>query len=172
MKYRFAVPADLPAITLMLRAYLMEQQESGSPVLYTKRTLAAYEELARAYLAGGMFGVVVLSYEGDRLVGFALAGEDTGGLRYDTTLGKVAFIWVVWVLPSHRKTGAGLGMLTFGRARLLELGFVTASMSVRENNPQGQALTLSYGAVPTEREYLFDLRGEPAHLNRKETSDG
>jgi len=165
VNYRFATTSDLPKVNHLMWRYLCEQEASGSPVRATKHTLDAYRDLARAYLAGGMFGVVVLAEKslGDP-VGFALAGEDVGRLRYDTTLGKVAFVWLIWVTYEFRKSGTALGMLTFGRPRLLELGFETASMSVRENNPEGQALTLAYGGVLAEREYLFALSGTPAHL--------
>jgi hypothetical protein len=99
--------------------------------------------------------------EEEGVKGFALAGEDFGQPRLDTTWGKSAVVWLVWVDPTSRKNGAGLGMLTFGRPRLLELGFEVAVMSVRHPNLEGQALTLAFGAEPEECSYVFRLKEEP-----------
>jgi len=160
MSYRFATLDDMPAFETMLRAYLMEQEAHGSPVQCTRKTFNFYRDLAHFYLKGTLFGVLVLTEE-EGVKGFALAGEDFGQPRLDTTWGKSAVVWLVWVDPTVRKTGAGLGMLTFGRSRLLELGFEVAVMSVRNQNLEGQALTLSFGAAHEESSYIFSLKEEP-----------
>jgi len=161
---RFAEPGDLSAFEEMLRTYLKEQ-EASSPVRLTRKTVDWYRNLAHSYLKGSLFGTLVLgeveSEVGPQVVGFALAGEDLGQPRVDTTLGKVAVVWLVWVAPEHRKSLAALGMLLFGRPKLLELGFETAVMDVRENNPEGKALTLAFGAHPEEMVYHFPLKEEP-----------
>ena len=166
MKYEFATTKELPAIERMIRLYLAEQEDSGSPVQLTKRTVDAYRLLASSYLVGSLFGVVVLAYvetaeAAPELVGFALAGEEISPLAFDTTLGRVAFVWQVWVAPEHRKAGAGLGMLTFGRPRLLELGFQTASMSVRAENQESRALCEAFGAKLVELNLHYPLKEEP-----------
>ena len=164
MNLRFAHFQDLKKLDPMLRDYLHEQREAGSPVLPTQRTFNAYRDMARAYLSGSLFGVLVLAEDEGTPVGFVLAGENTsGGTRFDTSLGKVAYVWLVWVAPHVRKHGVGLSMLSFGRPRLVELGFNVAAMTVREDNTEGQALTLAFGASPTEREFLFDLAEKPHH---------
>jgi len=162
---RLAALTDLPVFEVMLRAYLAEQEEAGSPVRLTRRTLDWYRDLARAYLRGSLFGVLVLSEAegpvGPQPVGFALAGEDLGEPRVDTTIGRTAVVWLTWVAPEHRKGERALSMLRFGRPTLLEQGFEVASMSVREDNPQGHALCLAFGAESVERLYRFPLKEEP-----------
>lgn len=168
MEYRFAQPGpDLQVFEEMLRRYLAEQQAAGGAVQLTRKTVDWYRDLARIYVHGSGFGVVVFAEEdgpvGRQPVGFAMAGEDLGIPRIDTTLGKVATVWITWVDPTRRKTGAGLGMLLFGRPRLLELGFETAAMSVREENTEGLALCHAFGAQPVERFLRFRLEEEPGH---------
>lgn len=162
---RFATEEDLPRIETMLRSYLQEEEDRGSPVRFTRKTLDWYRDLARAYVLGGAFGVVVLgevdSEAGTEVAGFALSGEDPGVPRWDHSLGRVAVVWIAWVAREHRKSGIGLRMLHFGRPRLLELGFETAVMSVRTGNAEGQALTLGFGAGPAEAAYHFRLEEEP-----------
>ena len=166
MKYEFATTKELPAIERMIRLYLAEQEDNGSPVQLTKRTVDAYRLLASSYLVGSLFGVVVLAIletaeAAPETVGFALAGEDIGLPRFDTSLGRLAQVWIDFVEPAYRKSGAGIGMLLFGRSRLLELGFETAAMSVREGNTAGRALTEAYGSRFVERLYHFSLKEEP-----------
>lgn len=148
----------------MLRHYLSEQEKVGT-VRLTRRTLDVYRDIGRSYTSGGLFGTLVFAERdsgvGPQPFGFALAGEDFTGLRLDTTLGRVAFVWLVWVTPSERQTGAGLAMLLFGRPRLLELGFETASLGVREGNTEGHALSRAFGATVNERQYLFPLKEAP-----------
>jgi len=162
---RLAGLNDLPVFEQMLRAYLAEQEDAGSPVRLTRRTVDWYRDLARAYVRGSLFGVLVLSEVegpvGPQPVGFALAGEDLGEPRVDTMLGRTAVVWLTWVAPAHRKDGRALDMLIWGRPTLLEQGFEVASMSVREDNTQGHALCLAFGAEPVERLYRFPLKEEP-----------
>lgn len=168
--YRFAEPggADLEEFTRMLRLYLKEQHGSSDhPVLVTRRNVDTFRDLARAYLGGGMFGVVVFALHGDEVIGFTLAGEDWSTPWLDTTWGKQAQVWVVWVRPEDRATGAALGMLSFGRPRLVELGFKAAFMSVWEENKPGHALCHAFGAKLVDRIYTFPLAEEPKHGSRR-----
>jgi len=161
---RLATLEDLPQVELMLRGYLAEQEGDGSPVLLTRKTLDWYRDLARSYLAGSQFGVVVLgeveSEAGPEVVGFALSGE-SGPPHLDTNLGKVAIVWIDWVTGEHRKSGVGLGMLLFGWPSLVEMGFDTAMMSVREGNPGGAALCRAFGAFPVEQHFHYPLKETP-----------
>jgi ribosomal protein S18 acetylase RimI-like enzyme len=163
--YRLATPADLPAWEDRLRAYLLEQEKS-SPVRLTRRTLDWYRNLAHSYLKGSLFGVLVLAMKEAEMTGFALGGEDPGTPHLDTNLGRQAVVWLVWVDPAHRQSGLGLGMLSFGRPHLVELGFETAVMSVRAANAEGVRLTEAFGARLEELIYLFPLREEPHHGQR------
>lgn len=157
---RLGTPEDLPAFEAMLRLYLLEQASAGSPVQVTRRTVDWYRDLARSYLQGSMFGVLVLALgpEGNP-VGFALAGEDLGTPRLDTTLGRTAVVWLAWVQPQLRKGGTALSMLHWGQPRLRDLGFRTAVMTVREGNAEGEALTRAFGAKPAERMFSCALGG-------------
>ena len=167
MIYRFAERfADLAEFDRMLRSYLREEENRGSPVKFTVQTLDSYRKLAGAYLRGSLAGVIVFAEEDGKTVGFALAGEDTASSGIETTLGRVAFVWIAWVEESHRKAGVGLSMLKYGRPRLLDLGFQTASMNTREGNPEGEALCAAYGAQEVERVYHVPLAREPGHGQR------
>jgi GNAT superfamily N-acetyltransferase len=161
--YRLATMADLETVIVMLRSYLREQQMGGSPVLFTRQTLDVYRDMARCYLSGLMEGLVVLAEDEGEVVGFALSGEEMAPPALETDLGRMAQVWLVWVDPTYRKTGAALGMLSWGRPHLLERGFERACMCIRKGNDLGEKLTLSYGARPVERMYHFDLQKEPRH---------
>jgi len=164
MIYRFAERfQDLAPFDAMLRAYLREEENLGSPVRLTVQTLDSYRKLAGAYVRGAMAGVIVFAEEDGRPVGFAMAGEDTAASGIETTLGRVAFVWIAWVEEAHRKAGVGLSMLKYGRPRLLDLGFQTASMNTREGNSVGEALCAAYGAREVERVYHVPLAREPGH---------
>lgn len=172
---RFAGPDDLPAVEEMLRSFLLEQATAGSAVQVTRRTVDWHRDLARSYVRGSLFGVVVLAEvqvpggpDSDqpcpwKVVGFVLAGEDLGQPRLDTSWGRQAVVWGAWVAPSHRKLGTALAMLSWGRPQLVEQGFATAVMSVREENAEGDALTRAFGARPVERVFRFALSEEPRH---------
>lgn len=164
---RHALPEHLPALEEMIRSYLLEQATAGSPTRVTRRTVDWYRDLARSYLRGSLFGSVVVAEvegpAGPQVVGFAMAGEDLGTPRVDTDLGKVAVVWLVWVRPEHRKLGTALSMLSYGRPRLVEQGFVTAAMGVRTGNSESHALCRAYGAQPEETVYHAPLNKEPGH---------
>lgn len=155
--FRLALSSDLGAFEEMLRAFLLEQAAAGSTVQVTRRTVDWYRDLARSYVLGSLFGVLVLAEEGAP-VGFALAGEDLGQPRLDSDLGRQAAVWAVWVNPAHRKHGTGLAMLSFGRPLLVDQGFQTAVTSVREGNVEGDALTRGFGARPMEQLFRVALR--------------
>lgn len=164
MDYRFATPGpDLSAFDELLRKYLMEDQKNGSPVRMTRRTLDFYRDLARGYLIGHSFGILVFADEdtavGPQPIGFTLAGDSPFFPWIDTEHGKTATVWISWVEPRFREKRTALGMLAFGEPKLLELGFEIAAMSVREENPGGQALSLAFGAKPLERFYHYTLGG-------------
>lgn len=160
MEYRLATLEDFPAFETMLRACLVEEEMAGGQVLATRKTLDHYREMARHYLSGRLFGILILA-EDPGPIGFVLTGEDAGSKVVDTPTGKVAYVWQAWVDPTHRKSGVGIGMLVWGRPMLVEMGFQTAVMSVLESNPEGQALTLSFGAKAVDRVYHFPLKEEP-----------
>jgi hypothetical protein len=143
----------------MLRTYFLEQRAMGSPVLVTQRTLDFYRGLARSYIGGSLFGGLALA--GEPAHAFLLGGEDPGQPPLDLDLGRVAMVWLIWVAPEHRQTRLALDLLSWGRHRLLEWGFETALMCVRDDNVAGLALTHAFGARPEERIYRFPLREEP-----------
>lgn len=164
MIYRFATAGpDLSCFDELLRRYLMEESKAGSPVRMTRRTLDFYRDLARGYLIGAESGVLVFAGEdsavGPQPVGFALAGGSPFFPWIDTEYGKTATVWIAWMEPRFRQKGTALGMLAFGEPQLLEMGFEVAAMSVREENPSGQALSLAFGAKPIERFYHYTLGG-------------
>ena len=161
MKIRLATKDDMPAFVLLLRECLLEEEIMGQQVLATRRTVEHYREFAWQYVTGGLFGVLVLAEDNGAIRGFALAGEDTGDRRVESTSGRVAYIWQAYTSPSYRKDGVALSLLIWGRPFLLEMGFETAVMSVLESNLEGQALTLSFGAKPVDRVYHFALKEEP-----------
>lgn len=157
---RFGRQSDLPAFELALRSYLLEQRKTGSPVRVTRQTVDFYRGLCENYLRGSLFGFLILAEEAGRLVGFVLVGEDTGPPRLDTALGREAAVWLAWVAEPFRKTGLGIGMLRFGLPRAVELGFETATMTVREENQEGLALCRAFGARVAERLLIFPVREE------------
>jgi ribosomal protein S18 acetylase RimI-like enzyme len=172
---RLAVMEDWPQVELMLRGYLQEQEDVGGNVLFTRRTLDRYRDLARQYLQGHLFGIVVLgeteSEAGSEVVGFTLAGEDGGTPAVDLTHGRSAVVWIAWVAREHRKSGIGLGMLLYGWPSLVEMGFQTALMAVREGNPQGEALCHAFGAKPMERSFSYELKETPHGLRRHDPAE-
>jgi hypothetical protein len=162
MRFRFAGPGpDLSAFDEMLRRYLMEEAKAGSPVRMTRRTLDFYRDLARGYLIGAEAGLLVFAEDETAVwpqpTGFTLAGAGPWLTWIDTEHGKTATVWITWMEPRFRKKGAALGMLAFGEPKLLDLGFEVAAMSVREENPSGQKLSLAFGAQPIERFYHYAL---------------
>ena len=150
----------------MLRLYLAEQQAAGDPVLLTTRSVDGFRALASSYLTGSLFGIVVLAETPKGPAGFVLVGEQPGQPMLDTTLGRVANVWIAWTPQDRRKGGVALAMLSFGRPYLVEMGFKTASMSVRADNERGRRLSESFGAVLAEHFYTFPLAEQPAHLKR------
>lgn len=149
---RFATVEDYPAVVEMIRAFLAEQEEQGSPVPLTARNLDVYRSLAWSYLTGLRFGVVVLDDDG-----FGIAGEDGPG-RFETSHGKTATIWLIWVRASGRKSHKAMEMLRFGIPRMLEFGFERVVMSVRDGNEAGRMLTEGFGAKLIERVYEHSLK--------------
>lgn len=157
MKLRLATLSDLPVVTKLLRAFLAEQ-DGRTPVQFTRRTLDAYLDWFRQYLEGGLAGVVVLAEDEDGPAGMAVGGAGVGPCLLDLNLGRVALVSVVWVVPSQRKHGLALQMLSFGQPHLVEMGFVTATMTAWEDNAEGHALCRAFGASPAERTYHFPLQ--------------
>lgn len=151
---RLATFNDTPAVVGMLRRFLAEQEDLGSPVRLTTRTLDEYRDLARSYMMGSRFGLVVLDTHG-----MVIIGEDTGAPRFDTTLGKLAVVWIAYVVPEARDKKLALSMLHFALPHVRDLGFDTAVMGVREGNAAGRALTEGFGAQLTERIYHYSLKG-------------
>jgi ribosomal protein S18 acetylase RimI-like enzyme len=161
---RFAELSEMPLFESMLRLFLQEQQDSGSPVLFTRKTLDWYRDLGRLYLTGQRLGFVVLgeieSEAGSQVAGFTLAGEELGPPRFDTTLGKTGIIWLIWVAPEHRKSRLGLEMLYSLVEPGREAGFDTAILAVHESNQAGMAITHAFGAAPAERVFHFRVSKE------------
>ena len=172
MTFRFAQVEDMLAYEEMLRHFLLEQEKAGSPVRLTRRTLNFYRDLAFGYVIGAEPGVVVFALHdtpaGPQPIGFTVAGQAAPDIL-DTTHGKIATVWITWVDPAHRRKDLGIGMLLYGEPRLVELGFETAAMTFREDNPEGRALGIAFGAVPIERYYHYRL-GSP-HGQRIEAEE-
>jgi len=170
---RIAGPEDFPAFDTMLRSFLGEQEtREGCRMLFTRRTLERYRELARGYLSGQRFGGVVLgeieTEAGHELAGFALCGEDDGPTAVDMTFGKIAILWMVWISPEHRKSGLGFAMLQYALPTLVEMHFDTVLMSVREGNAEGDALRRAMGALPMERCFSYAVKeGSHAPIQRE-----
>ena len=163
MSYRLATRDDWPRIDPLLRAFLVEHRLGGSAAVVSARNVENYRRLAEDYLHGRIPGVVVLAHEDNRLVGFALAGEPQAPGWLELDGGKTAVVWIAYVDPAYRKKGVALGMLVWGRPHLLELGFETATMGVREDNEVALALCRAFGARASERLLRFPLNEEPGH---------
>ena len=161
---RLATPADLPLVTSMIREFLLEQWKAGAPVCVSHKNLEVYRDLARCYLTGSLFGVVVLDEDGQA---FVLAGEESGPPRFETTLGKTATLWAAWTSPELRQHGRAKEMVLFACERLSELGIDTLVMASREQNPASQAGAKAIGATLEERVYYRSLKGPPekTHAN-------
>jgi len=149
---RLATPEDLPVVTTMIREFLLEQHKDGSPVLVSRLSVEFYRDLARSYVTGSLAGVVALDD-----TGFAMMGEDWGLPRIDSSLGRAAIVWCVWVTPSERRHHRMLELLRFAEGQLQELGFELGVMHVREANTAGRALSEAFGATLVERVYHYDL---------------
>ena len=100
---------------------------------------------------------------GNECIGFLLTGEARSDSWLDTHHGKTTVVWIDWVEQAYRKQGHGIGMLEFARAPIVEMGFETATMAVLEENKAGQELCLAFGAIPSERLYVYPIPREEPH---------
>ncbi len=164
MKIRLATTADRASIDTMIRLYLVEQRQIGNPVQVTRQTVSAYRDLSEHYLTGRIPGLVIVASEEDgTLCGLVLAGDLVNPMGIESDYGRQAVVSLAWVQQTHRKTRLGLEMLVWGRPLLVELGFDTATMAIREGNEAGMALARSFGAVPSETLLTYPLREETRH---------
>lgn len=157
MKYRFAESKDRAAIQQMAHHFATEAAAAGSPQA-PESCVADFMRLYDSYRRGSLFGLAILAEGEDGPLGLTLCGETWEDRAKGSELGRVAYIWMVWVHPAHRKSRVALEMLRFGEPALIEDGFISAVTNVRVDNPAGARLAESFGCTPLETVYLFSFK--------------
>lgn len=154
--YRFAESKDRPIIQQFVGHFATESAANGSPQA-PEFCVSDLMRLYDSYRRGSLFGITVLAELEGEPVALGLCGENWGDTPQASSLGRIAFIWMVWVHPAHRKAGVALGMLRFGVPALVEDGFVSVVTNVRVDNPMGIQLANAFGATPLETVYFFNI---------------
>src|SRR5688572_1449980 len=105
MEIRLARTADRERWFTLWRAYVEEQYQLGSVIKPTVPTWRQYLDLYNSYVDGSLFGLVLLAETEGHLLGTCMGGEHPSGLHFETTRGKSAILWGVYVIPEYRQQG-------------------------------------------------------------------
>jgi len=120
---RVADSRDLPRLTKLASNHMCEMALKGYDVLPTEKNLDIYMETYENWIIDGGTGVVVVSQDGDDLVGFCSAGGFPGG--FETVYGKTAYTCGLFVNEDKRDGSLARAMDSLVRLKLNELGFKT-----------------------------------------------
>lgn len=141
--------------------YLIEERKDGSHLLDTIHNLNFFRRYFDAYVMGSLFGACILWYpdnEPEIPRGLALVGEQWEKPGWETDLGRMCYIWGLYVEPPHRGNGVSLQLGEFGIRRGVEIGFDTVETTVRDLNPQGEGATLKFGTKPYAMYHIANIK--------------
>ena len=130
------------------KRYMEESAEQGSHVLANDSNLREFLYIFESYCAGSMFGVVEMAWgPSSKPLGITMAGEYPGGPRLETTLGRTAIVWGVYVDPEYRQSGMATSLTDAGALNLLKQNFDSIYSDVLAGNEAGLANAKSNGTV-------------------------
>ncbi|MBY6277501.1 MAG: N-acetyltransferase [Symbiobacterium thermophilum] len=88
------------------------------------------------YLPGPAFAHKIALHE---LLLVERAGRTIGYVRLEYIWGKIPYIGLIWLEPTHRGQGIGRAVLAFVEAHLRERGYTFLLSSCQVNEPEPQA---------------------------------
>jgi ribosomal protein S18 acetylase RimI-like enzyme len=134
---RTATLADRPHFLRLWAEFMAEQEKEGSYILATTRNLYRMLENFESYVTGGTDGVCMFWEAEGQPVAIVLTGYCSGAEEWETSLGRIATLWGVYVQPSYRGKGIALKLFAHGVEVGKELGFDTLETHVRSDNTHG-----------------------------------
>jgi ribosomal protein S18 acetylase RimI-like enzyme len=136
-RVREAKPRDIGLFRKLWKLYLEDQVEQGGVILPTEDNLEVYVNIFKMYVDEDIpedaqtDGVVLFIGE----VAMIMWGDSDSVV--ETTMGKTAYAWGVYVMPDHR--GQGLSDMLHREAikKLVEFKFDTVYSSIVTDNVHG-----------------------------------
>jgi L-amino acid N-acyltransferase YncA len=157
---RLATKSDRSCILKLYKAMFEEQLPFGGEVKPSEGTLKEMGTLFDAYVEGSLFGVVVVWCPEGEPQGVVMAGEFWDPPNFDTSLGKVAEGWGIYVAAGHRKQGVAKAMQEACQVELERLAFNTVISHVLLGNEAGAQNLRSHGWSPVATQYALTLKKE------------
>jgi GNAT superfamily N-acetyltransferase len=148
---REATRLDRPEFLRLYYDYLLEERKLGSSLPASLHNLTFFRKYFDAYTMGCLFGACLLWFpdeEPETPRGLALVGEEWETPGWETDLGRVCYIWGLYVEPPYRGRGVGLQLGQFGIKRGIEIGFDTVRTAVLYSNQHGENAALKFGTEP------------------------
>ncbi len=156
---REATLDDRAQFSRLYMEFLKDQREQGSYILPSVANLARSRNMYEVYTTGTADGVCLLWYPSDaeEPAAVLLAGTHLPPFDWDTSLGRVAQLWGVYVEPRHR--GKGITMKLFERAMEIGLGqgYATIQTHVLCGNSHGERVAREFGTRPHLEEHYIEL---------------
>jgi ribosomal protein S18 acetylase RimI-like enzyme len=145
--------------------HLVEQEKDGSKLLATTNNLYRYLDYFENYIMGSLFGMTYFYVLDGKRVGVCMSGEFALPDDWDTTLGKLAVLWGVYVEPEHRGKGIGVKLFASVLESGKELGFDAVETYVRVNNKHGRQVAKAFGTQVYLEQHIAPLYGEEIMSN-------
>lgn len=162
---RHATLQDRTTFLKLWGAHLLEQEKDGSKLLATTSNLYKLLDYFESYVGGSLFGIVSIVEEDGEAIGICMAGEFATDDHWDTTLGKLANLWGVYVEPDHRGNGLGVKLFATVLERGRELGFDAVETYVRVDNKHGQRVAKAFGTKVYIEQHIAPLYGNEIMSN-------
>jgi len=117
IRVREAKPRDRGLFKKLWKSYLEEERETGGIMLPTEANIETSAVMFDNYVDGTYEGVVL--FVADKAV--LMYGDP--GMVFETTLGKVAWGWGIYVHPDFREKGIAKELTKAAVDKLISLGF-------------------------------------------------
>lgn len=166
---RHATLTDRADFLHLWSAHLQEQEKDGAKLLATRSNLYQFLDYFESYIGGSLFGIVCVAEVEGEVVGVVMAGEFAQPNSWDTTFGKLANLWGVYVDPIHRGKGLGVKLFSLCRERGIELGFDAVETYVRVDNKHGQRVADAFGTKVYIQQHIAPLHGNEIMSNPNAT---
>jgi ribosomal protein S18 acetylase RimI-like enzyme len=165
MPTRLAQLSDRAEFLRLWSEHLFEQEKDGSKFLATTNTLYRFLDYYESYINGSLFGVIYFYVVDGKKVGVCMGGEFAIPDAWDTTLGKLAVLWGVYVEPEHRGKGIGVKLFAALFSHAKELGFDAIETYVRVDNEHGKRVAKAFGTKVYIEQHIAPLHGEDIMSN-------
>ena len=173
---RTATLSDRPDFLRLWAEFMAEQEKEGSHILATTNNLYRMLETFESYVTGGTGGLCLFwKTEEGSPVAVTMVGELPSSDMWDTTFGKTATLWGVYIQPSHRNEGITRELFRHAFGVVSGMGFDSVETYIRADNLQAQEIIKISGGVPYTNHYLVplrDLKGLENNKAREELSRG